>query len=220
MHSRTTSVGSVPARNDFAGRRAGRRAAQLAGVAVDVHEDDARRARRTAGSARPASARIMNGVQIGSAACAPLRPSGWLSSRPDPDDGQQLRREADEPGVAQVVGRAGLAGGVEREAGGARAGAGAFVEHAAHHVGHEERRVRRARSASAAVGAIGDVLAAARRCARCARSGRIDAAVREDACRPWRSRTASPRRRRARSTDTRCGGVPTPSCCQSAATLS
>ena len=34
----------------------------------------------------------------------------------DPDDRQQLRREADEPGVAQVVGRAGLAGGVEREA--------------------------------------------------------------------------------------------------------
>ena len=46
----------------------------------------------------------------------------------DPDDRQQLRREADEPGVAQIVGRAGLAGGVEREAGGARAGAGAFVD--------------------------------------------------------------------------------------------
>ena len=34
-----------------------------------------------------------------------------------------------------------LAGGVEREAGGARAGAGALVEHAAHHVRDEERRV-------------------------------------------------------------------------------
>ena len=35
----------------------------------------------------------------------------------DPDDRQQLGREADEPGVAQIVGRSRLAGGVEREAG-------------------------------------------------------------------------------------------------------
>ena len=54
----------------------------LAGVAVDVDEDDARRALRTARSAGPPSARIMNVVQIGSAACVPLRPSGWLSSSP------------------------------------------------------------------------------------------------------------------------------------------
>ena len=40
-----------------------------------------------------------------------------------PDDGQQLRREADEPGVAQVVGGAGLAGGVVDEAQPARAAA-------------------------------------------------------------------------------------------------
>ena len=38
-----------------------------------------------------------------------------------PDHGQQLRREADEPRVAQVVGGARLASGVEREAAGARA---------------------------------------------------------------------------------------------------
>ena len=34
----------------------------------------------------------------------------------DPDAGHQLRREADEPGVVEVVGRAGLAGGRQREA--------------------------------------------------------------------------------------------------------
>ena len=34
---------------------------------------------------------------------------------PDPDDRQQLRREADEPGVAQVVGGSRLASGIERE---------------------------------------------------------------------------------------------------------
>src|SRR5262245_52113010 len=36
----------------------------------------------SADEARPASAFFMNEVQIGSAACAPLRPSGWLLSRP------------------------------------------------------------------------------------------------------------------------------------------
>ena len=63
----------------------------------------------------------MKAVQIGSADCAPLSPSDLVVVEADPDDGQQLGREADEPRVAQVVGGAGLAGGVEREAGGARA---------------------------------------------------------------------------------------------------
>ena len=58
----------------------------------------------------------MNSVQIGSAACVPLRPTGCVVVEADPDDGEQLGREADEPGVAQIVGRAALAGGVEREA--------------------------------------------------------------------------------------------------------
>ena len=35
---------------------------------------------------------------------------------PDPDDRQQFRGEADEPGIAQIVGRARFSGGVEREA--------------------------------------------------------------------------------------------------------
>ena len=56
------------------------------------------------------------------------QPEHLVVVEPDPDDGQQLRREADEPGVAQVVGGAGLAGGVEREAGGARRGAGALAD--------------------------------------------------------------------------------------------
>ena len=65
---------------------------------------------------RPASAVFMNSVQIGSAAWVPLRRQRLVVVVADPDDGEQLGREADEPGVAQVVGRAGLAGGVEREA--------------------------------------------------------------------------------------------------------
>jgi hypothetical protein len=50
----------------------------------------------------------MNCVQIGSAARAPLRPTGWLSSKADPHHRQQLGREAGEPGVAQIVGGAGF----------------------------------------------------------------------------------------------------------------
>ena len=130
--------------------------------------------------ARPASARFMN--------CGPDRQRRLRAAQADrlvvveadPDDRQQLRREADEPGVAQVVGRAGLAGGVEREPGRARAGAGAFVEHAAHHVGDEEGRVRpRDASAAAAVRASCTSLPPLRRCAAMCCSGRIDAAVRE-----------------------------------------
>ena len=56
----------------------------------------------------------MNAVQIGSAACVPLKPERLVVVEPDPDHRQQLRREADEPGVAQIVGRARLAGGIER----------------------------------------------------------------------------------------------------------
>ena len=59
----------------------------------------------------------MNGVQIGSAACAPDKPERLVVVEPDPDDRQQLRREADKPGVAQIVGGPGLACGVQLEAG-------------------------------------------------------------------------------------------------------
>src|SRR6187431_1176882 len=71
----------------------------------------------------PARAAFMKSVQMGSAAVEPLR------------------READEPRIAEVVRGAALAGGIEGEAVGARRRSGAFVEDAAHHVGDEIRRV-------------------------------------------------------------------------------
>ena len=127
-------------------RAAGRR--QLAGVAVDLHERDAAGHARTATLGPPGQRRFMNSVQIGSAACVPVNPSGLLSSKPTHTTGEQLGREADEPRVAQIVGRAALAGRVEREPVGARAGAGALVDDAAHHVRDEERRVRPRRRAA------------------------------------------------------------------------
>ena len=80
--------------------------------------------------ARPAVARIMNSVQMGSAAWAPLRPSGLIVVEADPHHGEQVGSEADKPGVAQIVGGAGLACSVEGEARGARAGARPLVEDA------------------------------------------------------------------------------------------
>ena len=90
---------------------------------------------------RPATASFMNSVQIGSAACEPVSADRRVVVEAHPDDGQQLRREADEPGVAQIVGGAALAGGIGREAHRARGGAGALVDDAAHHVGDEERGI-------------------------------------------------------------------------------
>src|SRR5215831_1892520 len=57
-----------------------------------------------------------------------------------PDHREQLRREADEPCVALIVGGAGLAGGVERKALRPCGGRRAEVEHAAHHVEDEVGR--------------------------------------------------------------------------------
>ena len=91
-----------------------------------------------------------------------------------------------------------------------------LVEDAAHHVGDEERRVGLARP-FAAPSSQRQVLAlatmprdASGAGGSCRRSG--------TACRPWRSRTASPRTRRARSTGYGRGGVPTPTRFHSAAT--
>src|SRR6267143_2626289 len=120
--------------------RAGRRR-ELAGLGVDVDERDAlgRLERRVgvAGERRLHELRPDRQRRLRAAEADRL-----VVVEADPDHGEQLRREADEPGVAEIVGRAGLAGRVEREAGAARAGGGPFVEYAAHHVGHEERRVR------------------------------------------------------------------------------
>ena len=54
---------------------------ELARIAVDVGEDDPLRHSKPT-LEWPASARFMNSTQIGSAACAPLKPTGWLSSKP------------------------------------------------------------------------------------------------------------------------------------------
>src|SRR5689334_17248148 len=91
------------------------RGSELAGRGVDVGVDDA------AGGVEG-----LAGV-AGEGAAHELRPdrqrrlgagkADWLVVvETDPGDGQQLGREADEPGIAQIVGRAGLAGGIEREA--------------------------------------------------------------------------------------------------------
>ena len=45
----------------------------------------------------------MNAVQIGSAACVPLNPTGRLSSKPTQTTVSSLAGEPDEPGVAEVV---------------------------------------------------------------------------------------------------------------------
>ena len=58
----------------------------------------------------PASAFFMKSTQMGSAARAPERSTGVLSSKPTQTTHQQVGREAHEPGVAQVVGGARLAG--------------------------------------------------------------------------------------------------------------
>ena len=57
------------------------RAGELARIAIDIDERDAF-GRLEVGLSSPASARVMNAVQMGSAAVAPLSPSGWLSSSP------------------------------------------------------------------------------------------------------------------------------------------
>ena len=112
-------LGRLGSRENASLRPAGSRLRELAGVAIDRHEQ-----RSSGGSkatfGRPASAPIMNRVQMGSAASEPLRPSGWLSSKPTQTAVSRFGREPHEPGIAQVVRRAGLARGVVGEAQAAR----------------------------------------------------------------------------------------------------
>ena len=170
-----------------------------------------------AGACRRARA-FMNCVQIGSAACAPRQADRLVVVEADPDDRQQLGREADEPGVAQIVGRAGLARGVEREPG-ARAPA-PVPSLMTLRIMLVTRNVVSGRATSRGRRR----LLRSRPCAL--RSMRSDVPERTDrrpcsgrSCRPWRSRTASLRTRRARSTDTASARPPTPIFFQSAATL-
>ena len=106
MHA---SVGSVPARNDSWKTRGQPGAATLPVSLIDIDEDDALgRFERRAGAAaerahhelRPDRQRRLRAAQA----------ERLIVVESDPDDGQQLRREADEPRVAQIVGRAGFAG--------------------------------------------------------------------------------------------------------------
>ena len=108
---------------------------------IDVGEADALGRARTATLGVPASARFMNCVQIGSAACAPDSPTGWLSSKPTQttvrSSGVKPTNQASRRSLVVPV----LPAASSVKPGAARAGAGAFVEDAAHHVGDEVRRV-------------------------------------------------------------------------------
>ena len=118
----------------------------------------------------------------------------------DPDAGHELRREADEPRVVEIVGRAGLAGGRQREAQAARARlpVPALID-VGHHRRHQERRrvADRARRRLLRIGT-----ARGRRDPR--RGGSASAAARGRGWRtprtPRSSTAASPRPSRARAT--------------------
>src|SRR4051794_7814104 len=115
-------------------------AGELAGLGIDVHEGDAgRRLERNAGMPGERRAHELGPDWQRGARAA--QADGLVVVEPDPHHREQLRREADEPGVAKVVGRAGLAGRIEGEPHAARARRRALVQHTAHHVGDEERRV-------------------------------------------------------------------------------
>ena len=111
-----------------------------AGVSVDVDETDAvGHVERVIGAAgeRPLHERQPDGEGRLRAAQA----ERLVVVEPDPDHGQQLRRESHEPCVSKIVRGAGFPGGVEVESGCAHGGAGAFAEHAPHHVRHEVGRI-------------------------------------------------------------------------------
>ena len=157
------------------------------------------RCRRAPGTRRSVCAASARRVKRG-----PDRKRGLRAAQPDrlivveadPDHGQQFRREADEPRVALVVGRAGLAGGVEREAAPHLRGR-AFVDHRPQHVRDEVRRIRRARCGAAAPGGTTVVLSG-RRCCVIGRSSPHRIRRSGTACTPSPSRAATLRTRRAR----------------------
>ena len=151
----------------------------------------------------PASARIMNCVQMGSAACAPLRARrGWLSSKPTHTT---VRSSGVKP--TNQASRRSLVVPVLPAASSVKPAARApapvpSLMHAAHHVRDEKRRVGpRDRAASAPASS------SSRPCRRCVISQDVlerphGAADSGKSCRRSRSRTASPRIRRARWMDT------------------
>ena len=86
---------------------------------------------------RPETADFMKRVQIGSAAWEPVSPNGWLSSYPTPDDGEEIRRESYEPGIALIVCGAGLAGCDRFETADTNLSRRALIDDASHHVGYQ-----------------------------------------------------------------------------------
>ena len=120
----------------------------------------------------------MNSVQIGSAAWAPLRPTGWLSSKPTQttvsSSGVKPTNQASRRSLVVPV----LPAASSVKPAAARRRAGAFVEHAAHHVGDEVRRVAprdlRGRSVGFFVTSVPPLVID-----RMCRSGRSDADVGE-----------------------------------------
>ena len=87
----------------------------------------------------PRVAAFMNAAQTGTAIVAgePVRQNRARLIEPDPDAGGELRREPDEPGVVEIVGRAGLARGGQREAQAPGVRAGARVDDVGHHGRHQ-----------------------------------------------------------------------------------
>ena len=113
---------------------------QLARDPADVDRDDIRRPidpvrfvplGRRLHEAGPDWDRQLAGVAIGNRSRRLIEP--------DPDTGNEVRREADEPCVHVVVGRAGLARRGQREAGLPRPGRGAGVDDVGEHARHQER---------------------------------------------------------------------------------
>ena len=123
------------------------------------------------GDARAAGERALHELRSRSAAppATPLRPTGWLSSNPTQttvsSSGVKPTNQASRRSLVVPV----LPAASSVKPARARAGAGALVHHAAHHVGHEERRVRpRDLPRRWSLAFLGDVLAAARDRAGCA----------------------------------------------------
>ena len=123
-------------------------------VTVDVREDDAVRHRKgLAGLARQGARHERGPNRQGRLRAG--QAERLVVVEADPDHRQQVRREADEPGISKVVRRSRLAGRVEGEPGRARPCTRALVHHATQHVGDEIGRIGPRRSPSVRPGRRG-----------------------------------------------------------------
>ena len=170
--------------------------------------------------ARPASALFMNCVQIGSAACAPLRPTGWLSSKPTQttvsSSGVKPTNQASRRSlVVPVLPAASSVKPVARALAAVPSFSTLRIMLVTRNVVSGSRDLARDAPCSSCVTSLPPLVIRAMCCSETHHRRRS-----ETACRRWRSRTASPRRRRARSTDRPSAALPTPSFFQNAATRS